>query len=378
MIKILWIILVLIFSLLISGNVFGEENIIVDSSIIYENPKLINVEILSDDNFSSLKWEISWKILNNDLFDKIEIIFKNEDSNYPIDIYTLNSYKKWDISFKYLLYNNYKNLDYWKNIYTINAYEWDNITTIKININIKKEFFVEWDNNISKNIIKIKSQKLVVKDFILSKRDLEKTFKWKKNKVNIDNIILKLSDKKLVSVYNKLEKLDLNSKKIKRYKNILKYLQSKIWLEIWKKDWIKKEVIKNVISYKDNYNEFIKYNTDLNSSWWHESTEKRELDDIKILKTIWDFKLISYWFTWYDNVNSFKFKYQNSVWEKYYLIFDWEYSSYEPDIYKYKRYKKILNSNLSYINFNNNDWIESSIDLLFKEEYSKLYTFLNK
>lgn len=225
------------------------------------------------------------------------------------------------------------------------------------------------------NKIKIKSSKLISKDLILSKKDLEKTIKWRKYKNIIDNLVLKLSDKKLVSVYKKLEKINLNSKKIKKYKNILIYLQSKIWLEIWNTDWIKKEIIKNIISYKDNKNEFIKYNTDWNYSWLHEPSEERELNDIKILKKIWDFKLISYWLKWYDNVNDFKFKYQNSYWEKYYIIFNWEYSSYEPDIDKYKRYEKILNSYISYINFNDNDWPLTNNDLLFREELSKLYTF---
>ncbi len=47
--------------------------------------------------------------------------FSNEDSDFPVDNYTLQTFSPWDAVFKYNASSKSKVLDYWKNIYLITA-----------------------------------------------------------------------------------------------------------------------------------------------------------------------------------------------------------------------------------------------------------------
>jgi len=90
-------------------------------------------------------------------------------------------------------------------------------------------------NNSQDNILektKIKSQ--LFKQLILSKRHLNKTFQWRKNIKTIDLIVKKLSKLKLEKLMWKLKKIDTSLTKFRKYKDMLNYLEAKVWLELSK------------------------------------------------------------------------------------------------------------------------------------------------
>jgi len=80
-----------------------------------ENVHLIKDEIV-----------LKWNIINNNI-DKINVTFKNTDSNFPNHTHTLKQYKKWDIVFTYNAFKKFDVLDYWLNQYIVEAYIWNEI-----------------------------------------------------------------------------------------------------------------------------------------------------------------------------------------------------------------------------------------------------------
>jgi hypothetical protein len=98
-----------------------------------------------------------------------------------------------------------------------------------------KKDFKDDKKQITKKI-KIKSKKEFTFSLIKSKVELNKTEKWKKyiKKINkIKNIIFpKLSNERLLKLFTKIDKIDLNNKKYKKFRNLLLYLKSKVWIEI--------------------------------------------------------------------------------------------------------------------------------------------------
>ena len=101
--------------------------------------------------------------------------------------------------------------------------------------NIKESQNENSDNNILSKP-KLSKPKLF-KQLIISKKQLEKTYKWRKDKAKFDKYIPLMKDKKLIDIYNRLDKADLNKVKLRKHKNILEYLHAKIWLEILKR-WL--------------------------------------------------------------------------------------------------------------------------------------------
>ena len=80
------------------------------------------------------KIKLSWKVLNSEV-DKIVIKFKNMTSDFPNDTYELQGFKKWDTSFEYNADSKlYRNLDYWVNVFIVEAYIWDDVSVIQIDI----------------------------------------------------------------------------------------------------------------------------------------------------------------------------------------------------------------------------------------------------
>jgi len=81
--------------------------------------------------------QITWKVLNTEV-DKIIVNFKNTNSIFPEEIYTLDSFKKGDTKFEYNAFAKiFRNLDYWLNQYSIQAYIWkDKVSKILVKINI--------------------------------------------------------------------------------------------------------------------------------------------------------------------------------------------------------------------------------------------------
>lgn len=57
----------------------------------------------------------------------------------------------------------------------------------------------------------------------------------------IDIIVKKLSEKKLINLYKKLDKIDTDFKKYNKIKFLIKYLKARSWIEIYSRDEIIKE-----------------------------------------------------------------------------------------------------------------------------------------
>jgi len=93
-------------------------------------------------------------------------------------------------------------------------------------------------SNILNKINKTKPQ--LFKQLILSKKELNKTFKWRKNISTIDLIVQKLSKQKLEKLMLKLKKIDTSLVIYKKYKDMLDYLESKVWLELLKQKRLNK------------------------------------------------------------------------------------------------------------------------------------------
>jgi len=72
------------------------------------------------------------------------------------------------------------------------------------------------------------------KQLILSKKNLNKTFKWRKNIKTIDLISEKLSKQKLERLMEKLQKIDTSLVKFRKYKDMLDYLEANVWLKLIK------------------------------------------------------------------------------------------------------------------------------------------------
>lgn len=80
-----------------------------------------------------IKWKTLWKV------DKIIVTFVNNDSEFPVDTYTLKQFVSgWD-TFLYRAFTKYETLDDWENIYVFEAFSWDISTKLQITINVIPE-----------------------------------------------------------------------------------------------------------------------------------------------------------------------------------------------------------------------------------------------
>ncbi len=122
-----------------------EENIVDNNENIREEVKKIEIKSLTDnqllqfDDLSNkdLLWgevEITWKTLWK--VDKIVVNFVNEDSDFPVDKYTLKQFKPGDETFLYRAFSRYETLDFWKNVYIFEAYSWDEVTKLELILNV--------------------------------------------------------------------------------------------------------------------------------------------------------------------------------------------------------------------------------------------------
>lgn len=111
-----------------------EEKFIIN--YLWEN-KFIEIDDLTNKDLSKLELEITWKTLVN--VDKIVVNFSNSWSTFPVDEYTLKTFKAWDKTFLYRAFKKYETLDYWKNTYMIEAYSWNEVSKIEIIVNIIDE-----------------------------------------------------------------------------------------------------------------------------------------------------------------------------------------------------------------------------------------------
>lgn len=99
--------------------------------------QFVELDDLSNEDFSDWEVEIKWKTLTK--VDKITISFENKDSNFPSDKYDLKQFKLGDKVFMYRAFSKYESLDYWKNVYTIEAHSWDKVSKLQLVINLKLE-----------------------------------------------------------------------------------------------------------------------------------------------------------------------------------------------------------------------------------------------
>jgi len=85
---------------------------------------------------------ISWDA-DSDV-EKIQVLFSNNDSDFPDDNYTLQTYELWSQSFKYIASSKNQVLDFWKNVYTFRAYKWKEYSETEITIIFREEQETSW------------------------------------------------------------------------------------------------------------------------------------------------------------------------------------------------------------------------------------------
>jgi hypothetical protein len=141
----------------ISSPDIPQDQVEVSSyNINYLTDKFIDIEPIVNIEKITDTLDIKW-IVNNPDIDKIVVSFSNTTSKFPSDTYILQTFKKGDKTFLYRAYKKYQVLDFWKNIYTIEAYVWENIISkleleVQIISNIAKS--VSWSWQISEYIQK--------------------------------------------------------------------------------------------------------------------------------------------------------------------------------------------------------------------------------
>ena len=109
-------------------------------------PKIIQIQSLSKEQFVEINpinedinrdgsVEITGATLTE--VDKIEVSFTNDDSVFPDDRYTLQTFKKWDDAFKYIASSKFQVLDFGTNLYTVTAHKGDATSETQITIELQ-------------------------------------------------------------------------------------------------------------------------------------------------------------------------------------------------------------------------------------------------
>lgn len=75
-----------------------------------------------------LTWITIWNV------DKIIVNFSNSTSKFPDDKFQLTQFKSWDSSFLYRAFLRFETMDYWTNEYIIEAYNWEEVSKLKVTI----------------------------------------------------------------------------------------------------------------------------------------------------------------------------------------------------------------------------------------------------
>lgn len=218
-------------------------------NINYLTDKFIEINTFS--NIENIKDEldINW-IVNNPDVDKIIVTFENNTSNFPKDIYTLKTFKKWNKDFLYRAHKKFQTLDYWLNKYTFDAYVWDNlITKIEIEVNLIDESKNTLKNDEIKenNLEPLESNYWDIENFEIKKISFETELSceniWDFLSKNYSwyywNTCLPLWEDNLMINVLSLSWENFNYEKL--YLNFKKWYLWNILLEKW--DWINKENI---------------------------------------------------------------------------------------------------------------------------------------
>ncbi len=140
-----------------SGEIIDMWGISAVDKINENNPdieepeeSIVEVEYLTDNNFIEMdtideskipSWriDITWKILNWVNVDKVVVEFSNKDSEFKDSYHQLTKFKSGDKTFLYHAFSEYQALDFWKNVYTISAYSWNDVSKANLIINVKDE-----------------------------------------------------------------------------------------------------------------------------------------------------------------------------------------------------------------------------------------------
>lgn len=215
-----------------------------NNSMFYDN---INKGIkIVDKKWELIKYDFQWTnrlvinwIEKNRYALVKEVNYSNDWQNYSLTWLDLSNFEiinNWiktdeyisDLPLKSYGTNVIKN---WKKI------EWFNETTLSIFSPDSKGFqfiaIVEWKHylykeifssdfkNFKKDIIYIDENKLLI-------QKMNKTSKWRSDKIKIDSIVKKISINKSLIILNKIELINLELSKYERYRDLLKYLKFKI------------------------------------------------------------------------------------------------------------------------------------------------------
>ncbi|NVP17775.1 hypothetical protein HUU51_03590 [Candidatus Gracilibacteria bacterium] len=119
--------------------------------------KFIEIDDLANKDLTKLELEITGKTNTN--VDKIIVNFSNPTSNFPVDNYTLKTFKAGDKTFLYRAFKKFETLDYGKNTYIIEAYSGEEVSKVELIVNVEKENVLinQDENNIESEILDISS-----------------------------------------------------------------------------------------------------------------------------------------------------------------------------------------------------------------------------
>jgi len=203
-----------------------------------------------DENIAKVIWK--WqsiqdfvKVKNwNYILDLKPIVESNSDDDWKTEeekIQSINSMRTMWFQMNYIIKLPTEIIE--SNVWRIN---WDELSfDIYEFTNVKNPYVIFKSNwNIDKNIIndsnvQLDTKQVLFKKLILSKRELEKTYKWRKDIAKFDNLIPKVDDNKLIDLNDKISNIDKSNRLYKKYENFLNYLDAKIWLEIYNR-WLNK------------------------------------------------------------------------------------------------------------------------------------------
>jgi len=187
------------------------------------------IEILNEYDY---KEQLKYSPNTNDIFYDA---WKYLDKNIT---YILKNWKIYDT----IPYSSISNIHYWENgkdlIFTTSQDNWfknftvKRICTLDKNNNIKKTNTTQISKTTQLKINKTVPQ--FFKQLIISKNNLKKTFQGRKNIKTIDLISKKLSKQKLEILIGKLQKIDTSLVQFRKYKDMLDYLEAKVWLVLLK------------------------------------------------------------------------------------------------------------------------------------------------
>lgn len=234
-------------------------------------------------------WVITWITKNNFKVINKKISYNKDKKNFRM-YFEVNVLKKWNFQLEYSYRIKYPNWwgwetskkfflkeisnkiyfwdilhwDNWNNIidwYKINIYEctsgidWNNCLwknkvysedVEDLSIYTWKNFNIDEDKikKANKNSESIKKQITKEKNFLTLLYKQKEEYKQKLIKqwllkvvVKIDNIFLKLTKKQIKTLADKLHKINFNDPKYKKYRNILIYINTKLYIEVYEKNY---------------------------------------------------------------------------------------------------------------------------------------------